>query len=104
MRMPELFDVQVNKLLKKENGVYDLKSTTLKGLKLPVSADSAANKQYVDQVVKKYHTKEDVQSMIKELKEEINIIKTLVEKIFSHFEAKYYSKADVDKLISKQKQ
>lgn len=92
LRLSEVTDFMDNTLRKTENGNFDLKLTRLTGVKLPSTANDAANKEYVDNVVKLCCSKDDVLAHIKSIKADIN-------KVLSHFIKEYYTKTEVDKIV-----
>lgn len=108
MRLTELFDFSENALFKSESGEFDLKSSKLKGIKPPVDADDAVNKDYVDQL--STHTIQEFNKMIGSLRAQIikDVQKTVqvtlkanVSSILPHYEEKFYTKAEVNELLEK---
>lgn len=107
MRMTDLFDFH-DSFLKKENGVYDLKTSRLTGIKTPVTEDDVVNKRYLDEVIAS--TKNDIKNVTANLRSDIrkevdlifkNTLKPLVLHFLHQFEANYYSKTDIDNIINK---
>lgn len=80
-------------LVRSENGEFDLHSARLRGLKNPSTADDAANKQYVDNLLNDYYTKLDIIAELHKVKTDIiNLIRI-----------KFYMKEEVDKAIAESK-
>lgn len=61
----------ISNLIKIENGVVDFKSAKLKGLRMPTSANEAVNKEYIDNLLTKYCTQEQVIREISRLRNDI---------------------------------
>ena len=53
MRLSELLEFNNNALLKSESGDFDMKAVRLRGIRSPVEADDAVNKEYIDLVTTK---------------------------------------------------
>lgn len=108
MRLSELFEINENTLLKSKNGDFDLKTSRLRGIKNPVEADDAVNKDYVDRMtanmIKEFNTLIGTlrsQSII-DARETFQVsLKAEMPAIVSHLQDKFYTKEEVDKLIQK---
>lgn len=72
LRLSEVFDISDKVFYKSIDGDLDLKSAKIKGLKIPQLPDEAVNKQYVDDMFRKYCEK-------KTFMLEINGIKSLIQ-------------------------
>lgn len=62
------------KILKTENGEFDLHSTRLKGVKLPLASDDVVNKEYVDSLTKQFCTSDDLGVGLQKIKTDILIL------------------------------
>lgn len=94
------FGHHVHKRLRQSDtteGDIDLHFARLKGLQLPKSTDEAANKAYVDQLIKSVPTKQEMYAELKKIKNEIDSLLT-------KFNQKYYTKAEINSIVSKAKQ
>lgn len=58
-------------LVKSSTGEFNLKSSTLKGLKSPVAPDEAVNKAYVDTLSRKFVSKEEIKTELKNIRAEL---------------------------------
>lgn len=104
MRLSELSNCYGNILFKAENGDIDLKTSRLRGIRTPVESDDAVNKNYVDEL-----TNEIIKNIFKAnapmrariIKDIQSSLKTSMSELTIHLEDKYYTKAEVDKLIEK---
>lgn len=108
LRLSELFECYDNVLTKSENGEFDLKSSRLRGIRLPLESDEAVNKDYVDNfhdnIVKELNklngklrlqTRTDMQNFVQAA------IKTKMLEVQTHLEEKFYTKPEIDKLLKK---
>lgn len=92
LRVHEPIDILNKALLKTETGEFNLHSVRLNGIKLPISADDAVNKEYVDNVCNNYYSKRDVQSELKKLRTEVLLtVKSYMEK--------YYTIPEIEQLL-----
>lgn len=94
LQISKLFDFTDNCLSKKENGVYDLQKSRLTGVKLPVSPNDVASKEYVDNKTAHCISKEEMSTIMES-------IKTDIQTYFAQLEKKFCTKEYVDKLIPK---
>lgn len=129
MRLSELFEFNENAMLKSENGDFDLKTSRLRGIRAPVEADDAVNKDYVDQLnantlkelnnlavnkdyIDRLNTNmlKDVNTLIGKLSSQIlkdakdtvqTTLKAKIPEVLTHFQDKFYTKAEVDKILQK---
>lgn len=129
MRLTDLFEFNENALLKTENGDFDLKTLRLRGIRSPVEADDAVNKDYVDRLnanmlkelnnlaVKKDYVDRLNANMLKEFNNMIGSLRSQIIKdakgtvqttlkagipeVSTHLQDKFYTKAEVDKLLQK---
>lgn len=108
MRLSEIFDFNENALLKSENGNFNLKNSRLGGIKPPVELDDAVNKDYVDRLNTK--TIRELDKLIGSLRSRIildmhkiaqDTLKAKIPEVLIQLEDKFYTKADVNKLIKK---
>lgn len=108
MRLSELIEFNENALLKSASGEFDLKFSKLKGVKPPIDADDAVNKNYVDQLTAQ--TTQELNKMIGSLRSQIMkdaqktvlvTLKATKSEISPHYEDKFYTKAEVDNLLEK---
>lgn len=76
-------------LTKSEEGVFDLNSTRLKGVKYPSANDDAVNKQYVDTVMEHLCTEQQLIANLNNFKAGISL---LISKQLD----KYYTKLEID--------
>lgn len=106
MRLSELFECNDNALTKSENGEFDLKATTLRGIRTPVESDDAVNKDYVDQLMTKI-TKDLYKTMLlmgTQIMDDVkNTLKTHISEVTIQFEDKFYTKTAVDNLLAHKK-
>lgn len=61
-------------LMKNDRGEYDLKSSRLKGLTIPLSSDEAVNKQYIDQKLDEFYNKLELDAKIKNINTQIQML------------------------------
>ena len=129
MRLSELFEFNEKALLKSETGDFDLKTSRLRGIISPVEADDAVNKEYVDRlnadtlkelnnlVVSKDYVDRLNANMLKECNNMIGKLRSQIIKdakgtveatlkarileVSTHLQDKFYTKAEVDKLLQK---
>lgn len=103
MRLSELFECYDNALTKTENGEFDLKATTLRGIRTPVEPDDAVNKDYVDQFMTNI-TKDLYNSMLlmrtQIMNDVQNTLKAKISEVSIHLEDKFYTKTVVDNLLA----
>lgn len=108
MRLSELLDFNDNALLKSDSGDFDLKTVRLKGIRSPIEADDAANKDYVDRLLT--NTIQEFNKLIGSLRSQIikdaqntvnTTLKAKISEVSTHLEDEFYTKAEVDKLIEK---
>lgn len=108
MRLSELLDFNDNALLKSDSGDFDLKTVRLKGIRSPIEADDAANKDYVDRLLT--NTIQEFNKLIGSLRSRIikdaqntvnTTLKAKISEVSTHLEDEFYTKAEVDKLIEK---
>lgn len=106
MRLSELINFNDNALLKSESGDFDLKSSRLTGIKTPLEADDAVNKDYVDRM--SADTIKEFNKLIASLRAQIildaqktvqSTLKAKEPEVLIHLEEKFYTKADIDKLL-----
>lgn len=106
LRLSEIFEFNDNALLKSESGEFDLKSSILKGVRSPLDADEAANKEYVDQFRKKII--QELNKLMATLRSKIIMdahntyeinLKASISEILSHLNKEFYSKTDINKLF-----
>lgn len=104
MRLSELFEFNENALLKSENGDFDLKTSRLRGIRSPVEADDAVNKDYVDQL--NANTLKEVNYLIGKLRSQIikdakgtveATLKASIPEVITHLQDKFHTKAEVHK-------
>lgn len=87
LRLSDLFDFTENALIKKENGHYDLQSSRLKGLQTPQDLNDAVNKEYIDEIVKKMCTREEVKFLVNEVtKEAQRVINLFINDVYTRRE------------------
>lgn len=107
MRLSEIFDFN-EALLKSENGEFNLKKSRLRGIKSPVETDDAVNKNYVDQI--NADMVRELNKLIGSLRSQIildihkiaqNTLKAKIPEVLTQLEDKFYTKAEVNKLIEK---
>lgn len=129
MRLSELIEFNENALLKSENGDFDLKTSRLKGIRSPVDAHDAVNKDYVDRLnantlkelnnltVNKDYVDQlnanmlnKFNNLIGTLRSQIikdakgtvqTTLKAKIPEVSTHLQDKFYTKAEVDKLLQK---
>lgn len=94
MRLSEIFDVTDKALTKNESGDFDLQFARLKGVKAPVAGDDVVNKDYVDQTIKSFYTKVEVQSLLAGIKTDMQVI-------LHQFTRDFYTKANIEKILSR---
>lgn len=108
MRLSELLELNDNALLKSDSGDFDLKTVRLKGIRSPIEADDAANKDYVDRLLT--NTIQEFNKLIGSLRSRIikdaqntvnTTLKAKISEVSTHLEDEFYTKAEVDKLIEK---
>lgn len=108
LRLSDLFEFNDNALIKSESGHFDLKSTRLRGIRSPVDGDDAVNKDYVDRI--SANTIHELNKLIGALRSQLTLdaqktvqatLKAKIPEALIHFEDKFYTKADVDKLLKK---
>lgn len=103
MRLTELFECNGNALTKTENGEFDLKAATLRGVRTPVEPDDAVNKVYVDQLITKI-TKDLHKAMLlmqaRIMDDVQNTLKAKIYEVSIHLEDKFYTKTAVDNLLA----
>lgn len=93
--LSELVDFTENCLVKSESGEFNLQSSRLSGVKLPVAFDDVVNKEYVDKMIVNYFTKKDITAMMDSIKTDFT------NKMFQ-LEKKFCTVDYVNKLITKQ--
>lgn len=69
LRVPELIDS--DKVLKLENGEFNLRLAKLKGVKSPSATDEAVNKEYVDKLITGFCTRLELANELKKVRSEI---------------------------------
>lgn len=108
MRLSELFEFNENALLKSENGDFDLKTSRLRGIRSPAEGDDAVNKDYVDRL--NANMLNEFNKLIGTLRSQIikdakgTVLATLkarIPDVSTHLQDKFYTKAEVDKLLQK---
>lgn len=72
LRLP--IDFNDKNLRRQDDGDFDLKLTRLKGVKSPSFPDDAVNKQYVDQKLAEFYTKQDIDVEFKNIKSQLQVI------------------------------
>lgn len=72
LRVPESQDL--NKWFQYVNGEFDLHLTRLKGIKSPTTADDAVNKEYVDTLLKRFCTREEIAAELQKVKKDILLL------------------------------
>nr|DAC81442.1 TPA_asm: tail fiber [Spodoptera moth adintovirus 1] len=108
LRISDLFEFNDNALLKSESGDFDLKASRLRGVRSPVDGDDAVNKDYVDRL--SANTIHELNKLIGALRSQLTLdaqktvqttLKTKIPEALNHLEDKFYTKADIDKLLKK---
>lgn len=99
LRVSEYLDIHNTALIKSETGYYDLKKNRLRGLPVPVSDDEAVNKEFVDHTLKKYYTKNELDIKLKAAVD--SYIKQFKERLFEAFSKSYYTRSEIDYLLSR---
>lgn len=103
MRLSELFDCYDNVLTKSDSGEFDLKASRLRGIRSPIEADDAANKDYVDH--SQDNMKKEINKLIGQLQHYVQLdIKAKISDVLSHLEDKFYTKSEIDKFLKKPSQ
>lgn len=88
-----------NVLTKSVEGEYNLQSSRLKGVKLPVSPDDAVNKEYVDQINKVIQT--NLANLKLALKREVSRINEIEGKLVSIQEVQKLDEVNLSKSLPK---
>lgn len=83
LRLP--IDLSDKNLRREDDGDFNLKLTRLKGVKSPSFPDDAVNKQYVDQKLTDFYTKQSIDAELKNIKSQIQVI-------FDQFSSKHSTK------------
>lgn len=78
-------------LVKEENGEIDLQSKRLTGIIIPLKANDAVNKEYVDKQSESYASKQEVHDLF-------NTIKTDIQNCIQQFKQDFCTKADLNKI------
>lgn len=95
LRLPEFTEILSDTLVRSDAGDFDLKSSRLKGLKIPEKGDEAVNKEYVD-------------TCVQNLQNEMKIIQSNVKKYLNNLErltttnlsTLYYTKKEIDLMVA----
>lgn len=97
LRLTDYFDLYNDALLKSDTGHYDLKQNRLLGLPTPVYDNEAANKQYLDQALKKYYLKKEIDVIVKSILDSSLLqFKQKLDKIIVE---NYYTKPEIDHML-----
>lgn len=99
LRVSEYLDTYNGALIKSETGYYDLKQNRLRGLSVPVSDDEAVNKEFVDYTLKKYYTKNEFDIKVKAAVD--SYINQFKERLFDTLSKSYYTRSEIDYLLSR---
>lgn len=86
--------IKMENILKLINEEYNLNKIRLTGLRMPTSDDDAVNKEYMDNAIKEYYTRDQLDIKFEKLKTEI------FQFMVNYLKDKYYMKYDVNSLIN----
>lgn len=93
LRLSEVGEIKDNALLRTENGDFDLQSSRLKGVVIPVSPDDAVNKQYVDHIALNTYDKIKLESMFQTINSHIS-------QLANQLRLNFYTNKEIDSMLS----